>query len=127
MDNNFKKRFYKYKKELETNNYLRIDECKNGYTYRIHARNANFGIYNENTNAFIIRRLKFGYIYTFEEIHWDRSDDFGTVKPFEEKEKSPFEINTKTVIGYLNETLENLILEYLRNFESKYERELEKL
>ena len=34
--------------------YLKIDECKNGYLYKIHARNSSYGIYKEENKSFIL-------------------------------------------------------------------------
>jgi hypothetical protein len=77
--------------------YLKVEDLKEGYTYRIHARNATVGIWTPEHQGFLIKRDKFGVRYLFTEIHWDLSEDFGTAKPVKELEKAPFEI------GILNE------------------------
>ena len=71
-------------------NYLKVDELKAGYLYRIRARNARIGIWMPDKGEFLISRNKFGNNYLFEEIHWDLSDHFGTVRPKYEIEKAPF-------------------------------------
>lgn len=87
--------------------YLKVEELKDGYLYRINARNADYGIWYGEKGAFIISRTKFYDNYLFEEIHWDLSEDFGTVKPIEEVEKSPFKVEDIYTMGadvlkYLN-------------------------
>jgi hypothetical protein len=85
--------------------YLKMNELKHGYLYKIKARNAEYGIWDKNEFGFVISRFKFDLNYVFEEYHWDASEDFGTAKPLEEIEKSPF---TKfdehdSILVYLNE------------------------
>lgn len=109
-------------KELE---YLKMDQLKAGYLYKIRARNANYGIWLPQRQGFIISRIKFGDNYLFEEYHWD-CEAFATVKPLEEIEKSPFnadEINIehserdgKKFFGYPNS---KAILTYLNKFEPR--------
>jgi hypothetical protein len=69
--------------------YLPLEECKDGYLYRIKSRNLISGIYRAKTNGFVGVREKFGHEYLFEEYHWDTGAPFGTVKPIEEIEKAP--------------------------------------
>ena len=69
---------------------MKIEEMKDGYLYKIHARNASYGIWVERHGGFLIRRTKFNDVYTFIELHWDASDDFGTARPQMELEKAPF-------------------------------------
>jgi len=88
--------------------YLKIHELKHGYLYKIYARNASYGIWDEKDKSFTISRVKFSWNYLFEEIHWDANTDFGTVKPIKEIEKSPF-----TTLK------EDGILEYLNGFEKR--------
>jgi hypothetical protein len=75
-------------------NYIKIPDLKPGYLYRIHARNASYGIWfgdTGTTNAFgfAISRIKFGDNFIFTEYHWDMPS-FATARPLEEIEKSPF-------------------------------------
>lgn len=70
--------------------YLKVEELKPYYTYRIHARNGRVGIWRPEKGDFLLYRVKFNDHYTFGEYHWDLSDSFGTAKPLEELEKSPF-------------------------------------
>lgn len=89
--------------------YLKIDELLHGYAYKIVARNAYVGIWNELKHAFIISRYKFSLTpYLFEEYHWDADPRIGTVKPLQQIEKAPFENyyeHEKAVTEYLD-TLE---------------------
>jgi hypothetical protein len=74
----------------EALSYIKVKKLKEGWLYCIDARNAEYGIWFKSEQGFVIRRKKFNAIYTFTEIHWDLSKDFGTVKPLLELEKSPF-------------------------------------
>jgi len=65
-------------------NWIPMEECKDGYVYKIAARNGGFGIYNEETKGFKLSRHKFGDNYIFEEYHWDTGAPYGTVKPLED-------------------------------------------
>ena len=67
-----------------------IEELKDGYVYKILARNASYGIWNEERKTFVISRFKFGMNYMFEEYHWDASETYGTAQPIEEVGKAPF-------------------------------------
>jgi hypothetical protein len=71
-------------------NYLKVDELKPFYTYKIRARNGRVGIWRPKTGDFLLRRTKFYDTYTFGEIHWDLDKNFGTARPLEELEASPF-------------------------------------
>ena len=68
--------------------YIPLDKCRNGYLYRIEARNAGVGIYNEKEKSFTINRLK-GDRFLYPEYHWDTGEPYGTVKPLEEFEEAP--------------------------------------
>jgi hypothetical protein len=82
--------FKRYQEEGARTDYIKVDELKEGYLYYIHARNANYGIWFPSEEGFVIRRAKFGDIFTFTELHWDVSEWHGTAKPFKELEKGPF-------------------------------------
>jgi len=112
-------------------NYLRLSELKDGYLYRIRARNGAFGIWIETRNAFILSRTKFDSNYPFEEYHYDTGAPFGTVKPLEEIERSPFNTaelkieswvaeDGRRVAGYKKDIE---ILVYLNKFEVPYMRQ----
>jgi len=105
--------------------YLKMDQLKAGYLYKIMARHANYGIWLPQRQGFITSRIKSGSNFLFEECHWD-CEAFATVKPLEEIEKSPFsaeeinieysEKNSKKVFGYPKS---KEILGYLNKFEPK--------
>ena len=78
--------------------------CTHGNLYRIHARNASYGVFDEEIQAFTIARNKFGSDFLFEEYHCDVS--LGTVRPLEDlgpvhfsskKEKLAFLIDLRTM------------------------------
>jgi len=72
-------------------NYIALEDCKHGYTYRIHSRNLSLGVFNQETQGFVGIREKFGSFYLFTEFHYDTGAPFGTVRPHEEIEKCPIE------------------------------------
>jgi len=107
-------------------NYIEIPDLIPGYLYKIHARNARFGIWVPQRFGFLISRMKFRDNYLFEEIHYDASDMFGTARPLAEVERSPFDADTLNLIDHKREDDGDLylaypnsedILEYLNNFE----------
>ena len=94
-------------------NYLKMDDLKDGYSYKIFARNAYVGIWLSQEKSFLIARYKFEPDpFIFKEHHWD-SDPTGTVKPLEEIEKCPF------VIPY-DDIHEKIILSYLEKLEEQH-------
>lgn len=88
-------------KEPFDGKYIRIKDCKDGYLYIIHARNAIVGIYNESDKAFTINRLKFNNRFLFDEYHWDTGAPYGTAVPLKEVEKSPEFKNYEEKLSYL--------------------------
>lgn len=117
----------KFKKEKTLIKYIELKQCKNLYLYRILARNGNFGIFIKERNTFILSRQKFGSNYPFEEYHYDTGPPFGTVRPIEEIELSPFTQKDLTEEFYKTEGFETFgykndidILLYLNEYEEKY-------
>lgn len=66
-----------------------LQECRHGWTYRIHSRNLSFGVFNQETQGFVGIREKFGNRFLFTEFHWDTGEPFGTVTPLEALEACP--------------------------------------
>ena len=106
--------------------YLKVEKLKPGYLYRIKARNGTVGIWDPDKGEFVLSRYKFGSNFTFGEIHWDLSDSFGTAKPWEELEKSPFTVDQlkshlMRVKGkeYWGNPSEEALLKYLNMWEHK--------
>ena len=98
--------------------YLKPEELKLGYLYEIDARNADFGIWmGIDYGEFLISRYKCGENFLFEEIHFDLSDHFGTVKPLKEIEKTLFDMS-KTSFG---DNENNDILEYLNEWKKYWD------
>ena len=100
-----------------------MDDLKDGYLYKIIARNASYGIWRAETQGFTISRIKFGSNFVFEEHHYD-CEAFATAQPLEEIEKSPF--NTEDFVHdypvidgvkYFQFRNEAAVLEYLNKFE----------
>ena len=109
--------------------YLKMSEMKEGYTYHIHARNARIGIWFGKHKSFAISRHKFGSNYIFEEYHWETGAPYGTAKPIEEIEKSPFTPNKDLVRKlvknkdgeeYMSISREEEVLDYLNKISENY-------
>lgn len=81
--------------------WIKIPDLKKGYLYRIAARNADYGIWIPEKECFIISRVKFFDNFLFEEHHWD-SPAWATVKPLEEIEKAPFELEDLEMVEKIN-------------------------
>lgn len=106
-------------KMRKNTDYLKMEHLKDGYCYKIYARNAYVGVWKEKQKAFMISRYKVGgNPYLFDEYHWDTNDEenfpFGTVKPLELIEQFPFELKEN-----YNDTEEQKILNYLDELEEK--------
>lgn len=93
-----REQFLKFKREMkESNNYLKISELKDRYSYKIYAENACVGIWIGEYNAFMI---SYGmHLYASYEYHWDIAygdtelyGPAGTVKPIELIEKCPLDL-----------------------------------
>jgi len=105
---------------MHVKDYIKIKDLKDGYLYKIIARNARYGIWKAETQGFIISRIKFGSNYAFEEYHYD-CKAFPTAQPIEEIEKSPFD--TKHLCREQDDehfwfTNEDAVLKYLNKFEN---------
>ena len=77
---------------MKESEYLKQQDLKEGYLYKILARKASYGIWIPKNESFAISRIKFGENFVFEEYHWDYSQGpaHATAKPISEVEKSPF-------------------------------------
>lgn len=69
---------------------IKLDNCVHGNLYLLDSRNLNMGIFNKETKGFIGIRTKFGFRFLFTEYHREASTDFGTAKPLELIEETPF-------------------------------------
>lgn len=104
--------------------YLKIDQLKGGYLYKIKARNASYGIWIPQRKGFIISRIKLGSNFLFEEYHWN-CEAWATVKPLEEIEKSPFNADEINIVKlekgkkYMGYPKSKEILKYLNKFEPR--------
>ena len=70
-------------------NTIPLNECRNGWVYKLSSRNLGFGVFVQASNGFIGIREKFKHKYLFTEYHWDTGAPFGTVRPEEELEPAP--------------------------------------
>jgi hypothetical protein len=69
--------------------YIPLEECKDGYLYRISSRNLSLGVYSAAIKSFYGIRTKFGDRFIDDEYHWDLGSPFGTCKPRQELEQCP--------------------------------------
>ena len=97
--------------EAELAKMIKLEDCKDRYLYRISARNLSIGVYNAERQEFFGIRTKFGSRFLDSENHWD-CESFATVKPMEELEKLPDEIE----LGYKSEDLFKWIEEKERKY-----------
>lgn len=97
--------------------YLKSEELRNGYLYRIEARNAEYGIWYQPCDGFIISRFKFYDNFLFVEVHWDLDEWHGTVKPLELIEKAPFNPNifSDWWNATTNKAIYEPVMDYLNN------------
>jgi len=97
---------------------IKVEDLKDGYVYKIKARNAHYGIWYAEARAFLISREKFGDIYLFYEVHKDADNIYGTAVPIEEMGVTPFKELPlfKDILGSKRDD----ILSYLREKEKKY-------
>ena len=87
---------------------LKIIAMKDGYLYKLDARNGSVGIWRADEESFIISRHKFGDNFLDEEYHWDLGAPYGTAKPLQVLEESPFATvqlhqHHKSLLSYLNQ------------------------
>jgi calcineurin-like phosphoesterase family protein len=80
-------------------------ECIDGYLYWISGRNAQVGVYVRESQSFMVPREKFGHVFVDKEYHWDVDPRYGTVKPLQRLERSPFKSDYETadMLAYLQE------------------------
>ena len=100
--------------------YIKPKDLKEGWLYKIRARNFRLGIWFKDKEGFLGRREKFTNVYTFTEIHYDLSDFFGTAFPIEEIERSPFTIEDLKYVVAAHRTFrpkERELLDYLEKKE----------
>ena len=68
----------------ETMDHIPLEDCKDGFIYRLGSRNLRYGIFNKETKGFTGIRTKFDSVFLFEEYHWDIGAPYGTAHPVEE-------------------------------------------
>lgn len=106
--------------------YIKIPDLKDKQLYKIHARNANYGIWLADQQGFLIARHKFGEVFLFVEYHWD-CEAFATARPLNLIEAAPFEAADFEEVEKVNKDGHKYrahkkgleILEYLEGFERK--------
>jgi len=85
---------------------IKLEDLKQGYLYKISARNAEFGIWLEEKESFLISRFKFRDNFLFIEEFFRDDPPSGTALPIEEIEKVPYNLdpgfNEEEILAYLN-------------------------
>lgn len=104
----------------ESKSYIKMNDLRNGFCYKIWARNAYVGVWNAEIKSFMISRYKSSRNpRLFYESHWDIISDnclyFGTVKPIEIIEEFPFELKEN-----YSKPEEIRILDYLDDLEQAH-------
>jgi hypothetical protein len=101
--------------------YIKMEDLKNGYLYRIRARNARIGIWCKKLEGFLISRFKFFSNFLFVEYHYDAHPLYGTVLPIEKLERVPF--NAGAISNGLNweGPIYTYMLKYLNDIDKKYD------
>lgn len=69
--------------------YIPLKDCQEGHLYILYARNAALGIFDKETQGFILLRNKMGREYAFTEAHWDTGRPYGTARPLEDLGEAP--------------------------------------
>ncbi len=99
---------------LNSENYLKVEECEDRAFYRVDGRNFNLGISVKGGTHFLGLRYKFGYFVT-EEVHYDEDDRCGTVQPLEKlKYKVPDDMDLENY--HNNKDLFDLFMSTERTF-----------
>ena len=93
--------------------YLPVEKLKPLHLYKLHARNASWGIWHPERKVFVISRFKFKDNFLCSEVHWDLSSHFGTAKPLEDLGKTPVTLEDL-------DNRESEVLEYLNTFDPDY-------
>ena len=113
------KELIKKKEEiLKSGDYLKLEDCKEGYLYFIIARHANVGIYDKERQTFITNRKKFEENFLWDEDHYDTGEPHGTAIPLEEIEKVPEFETDEEKLEYLAKKAQELESRSRNNIES---------
>jgi len=113
-------------RDVKQKNYLKMDQLKAGYLYKLNARRAGYGIWLPQRQSFATSRIKARQNFLSEESHYDHEGWGATAAPVEEIEKSPFDAKDINVIDYEESGSKYFgypkykeILEYLNKFEPR--------
>ena len=87
-----------------------VQECLNGWLYRIASRDLNLGVYRSSDHAFLGIRHETGARFLFTEFHVDCGTPYGTALPFEKICQCPIsrldEFREERVNGNLEDNME---------------------
>ena len=92
-----------------TDTNIPLEQCQDGYLYRIDARSASLGIFCAEKKSFFISRFTIvPPAFLFTEEHWDVGKPHGTAKALEVLEKAPdfdYDKDEEAVLKYLEDAL----------------------
>jgi hypothetical protein len=91
-------------------NIIPLNECRNGWVYKLSSRNLGFGVFVQASNGFIGIREKFKHRYLFTEYHWDTGAPFGTVRPKKELEPAPPGLVLEEIGPFINAKNNRIVL-----------------
>lgn len=107
--------------------YLTIEECEDGMTYKIDGRNFDYGVYTIKTKSFLGIRHKFGNQFIDSEEHYDCGAPHGTVFPFEKLDYPKQDLSKlydekgTTLYTYFND---KVLFEHLKEVQKNEDRRL---
>jgi hypothetical protein len=108
-----------------------IDQLKDGYVYKLVARNASAGVFKEKGHgdqpSFEVARTKWGNTFIDEEIHYDADDRHGTALPYEEIGPLPSQFtrgDRAELVLYLSEVQKTVDDEYEKHLDEYFEERL---
>lgn len=92
-----------------------FSDLRDGWLYRVRARNARVGVWRVVDGSFLIAREKFGSVYLSLEYHYDVDVDHGTAVALEELEREWLRGEEATEVSAV-------LLAYLRGWEERVAR-----
>lgn len=79
--------------------YLKKDSLINNGVYLINARNSIIGVWQQQTDSFIVTASTFNETYLHQEEHWDNSYTNGTAQPLKYLNMQLNDVDINTLIN----------------------------
>jgi hypothetical protein len=93
--------------------HISVQDCLDGWLYRIASRDLNLGVYRSSDHAFFGIRHETGARFLYSEIHVDCGPPYGTAKPFEKICRCPL----SKLDEFLDERVNGNLVENVTLFE----------